>query len=73
MPGARPEAADDPGGSVTAIAGLVSAADRQRLEVRLAELRAVEALVREIPAQRPPDVPPTLAAISAIATERTGS
>ncbi len=50
---------------MTAIADLVSAADRQRLEERLAELREVEHLVREIQAQRPPDVPPALAELAA--------
>lgn len=56
---------------MTAIADLVSAADRERLERRLGELRQVERLVREIPAQRPPDPPPTLAALSATSARRS--
>lgn len=60
------------GSRVTAIASLLPAAERERLEQRLAELRQVDRLVREIPAQRPPAPPPTLAALSTTATtERT--
>ena len=59
---ARP---DDPGGGLmAALADLVSPRDRQRLEERLAELREVEQLVREIPVQRPPDAPPALAELA---------
>jgi hypothetical protein len=49
---------------MTAIADLASAAERERLERRLAELRAVERLVREIPEQRPAAEPPSLMALS---------
>ncbi len=66
MPGPPGQAAaDDPGGGVTAIADPVSPGDRQRLERRLAELREVEQLVREIPSQRPPGPPPALAELAA--------
>lgn len=40
---------------VTALADLLSPRERQLLTDRLAELREVEQLVREIPAQRPPE------------------
>jgi hypothetical protein len=50
---------------MTAIADLLSAAERERLGQRLAELREVERLVREIPAQRPPKAVPPLAELAA--------
>ncbi len=58
---------------MTALVDLVSAADRERLERRLAELREVEQLVREIPAQRPPGPPLSLAEISTTSTTQSGS
>jgi hypothetical protein len=39
--------------------------DRRALLGRLAELKAIDHLVREVPAQQPPSPPPTLAALSA--------
>lgn len=43
---------------MTAIADLVSAAERECLERRLAELRAVEQVVREIPRSARPTCRP---------------
>lgn len=54
---------------MTAIADLLSDTDRRRLLERVRELEQLATLVREVPEQRPPDVPPSLAAIST--TERT--
>jgi hypothetical protein len=54
---------------MTAIADLVSAAERERLERRLAELCEVDQLLRQIPAQQPAAEPPSLMALSA--SERT--
>jgi hypothetical protein len=47
------------------LADLLSSQDRQRLAERLAELRELEQLAKEIPAQRPPQAAPTLAQLSA--------
>jgi hypothetical protein len=61
VPAAQAEGADDPGGSVTAIADLLSDQDRARLLARLRHLEQLAELVREVPEQRPPEVPPALA------------
>lgn len=49
---------------MTALAELLSPRERQLLAERLAELRQVEQLVREIPEQRPAAQPPSLMALS---------
>ena len=45
---------------MTALADLLSRADRQRLLERLAELRRLDAELRQVPDQMPPPVPPAL-------------
>jgi hypothetical protein len=65
---APPQGADDPGGSVTALADLLSPDQRERLAARLRELSEIEALVRERGQQQPPPEPPTLAALSTTST-----
>lgn len=49
---------------MTAIIDRLDAATRRRLLERLAELRAVERLIRQVSEQRPPDPQPALAAIT---------
>ena len=58
------------GAAMTAFADLLSQRDKDKLIARLRELSEVEQLVREIPAQRPPEAPPTLSALSAAAITR---
>lgn len=48
---------------MTALGDIVSDEDRARLE-RARELAALDRLIREIPAQRPPAAPPALAALA---------
>ena len=55
---------------MSALIDRLDQASRERLLARLAELRAVDRLMREPGRQRPPESPAALATISTTTTER---
>jgi hypothetical protein len=55
---------------VTALSDMLTPEARERLE-RARELAELDHLIRQVPEQRPPEAPPTLADLSTTSKERT--